>query len=786
MKRSKIILAVLILSMIALVFSGCGTTPNITQNGSISGRITVPDNFKKSSESWTYPLTDASVDTIDSEGKKHITTTDNDGYYNIFDVAPGYNYIINAEGTKKSNAIILKDVVEEVKAGENYNAGTADAESTSLALALEKVAEKTGTEIKNINIANIYQDNNFNNITLIVTDEINNGNNVMTSSLVSESLEKLNFDTIIEPSPQDKKAGISGYLVSGCENRRIVNGYVFVLNLDGDILDYTTTLDEGAGPDSGFWQFGGLPFGETVTIVGFHPKYKFYMAMGDFDLDVQFKDIGEFETECAIIDTFLSSDGSVPTGIPLGLVSLALTIFQDIATIALNNQAITLTSYLLYEIGYYDEFEIIAGNIYNVSPLPEFYELGKGYSTEVFAQNTGEKETIFRIIPSHEVVDQEKNRSKATSGISFDPEFRFITLKPGQSGSRNFKFTLDTFKSDRIIKFSLKAFPDYASDWELVGEEYKIPVSFNEEDFITLNAWTITGYDPYCIMIFDDEYIPDRSIFVYWSKISNAEGYKVYRSVNGSNSFDLVYSGDGIFHDALNIGAEEIGWFDFNTNPGNSYSYKVSYMKNGQESTPSEITTRSVWLPECSLKSPTDYNPEDPNDQPVIDPNQLLQWNSVNISYYPYQGKIFSGMTEIWVCYYNTPYPVTGQAENLWGESFNNLITSSTRFKPNNADTPLIPGADHIYAWETRAVGYDNAGEVIAMSWSGARHFFYMGPCWDTYNISKGSGTHEFRTTIKPKDCGNKGNFNVWVCIDEIPEIDNLLLDCDEKILTFC
>lgn len=268
--------------------------------------------------------------------------------------------------------------------------------------------------------------------------------------------------------------------------------------------------------------------------------------------------------------------------------------------------------------------------------------------------------------------------------------------------------------------------PESGANWVMFGD----PVRFatDEEDFITLNAWTITGYDPYCIMIFDDEYIPNRSIFVYWSKISNAEGYKVYRSVNGSNSFDLVYSGDGIFHDALNIGAEEIGWFDFNTNPGNSYSYKVSYVKNGQESTPSKIITRSVWLPECSLKSPTDYNPEDPNDQPVIDPNQLLQWNSVNISYYPYQGKIFSGMTEIWVCYYDTPYPVVGQAKNIWIESFNNLITSSVCFNPNNADTPLIPGADHIYVWETKAVGYDNAGEVIAMSWSGARHFFYMGP----------------------------------------------------------
>ena len=53
------------------------------------------------------------------------------------------------------------------------------------------------------------------------------------------------------------------------------------------------------------------------------------------------------------------------------------------------------------------------------------------------------------------------------------------------------------------------------------------------------------------------------------------------------------------------------------------------------------------------------------------------------------------------------------------------------------------------------------------------------------YYINKGYGTHEFNVTIKPKDWGSEGDFNVWVCIDEIPKIDSLLLDCDEKILTF-
>jgi len=51
--------------------------------------------------------------------------------------------------------------------------------------------------------------------------------------------------------------------------------------------------------------------------------------------------------------------------------------------------------------------------------------------------------------------------------------------------------------------------------------------------------------------------------------------------------------------------------------------------------------------------------------------------------------------------------------------------------------------------------------------------------------INKGYGTHEFNVTVKPKDWGSEGDFDVSVCIDEVPKIDNWLLDCDEEILTF-
>ena len=54
-----------------------------------------------------------------------------------------------------------------------------------------------------------------------------------------------------------------------------------------------------------------------------------------------------------------------------------------------------------------------------------------------------------------------------------------------------------------------------------------------------------------------------------------------------------------------------------------------------------------------------------------------------------------------------------------------------------------------------------------------------------SYYINKGSGIHEFNVVVTPKDWGSEGDFNVWACIDEIPQITNWLLDCDEKILTF-
>ncbi len=51
--------------------------------------------------------------------------------------------------------------------------------------------------------------------------------------------------------------------------------------------------------------------------------------------------------------------------------------------------------------------------------------------------------------------------------------------------------------------------------------------------------------------------------------------------------------------------------------------------------------------------------------------------------------------------------------------------------------------------------------------------------------VYKGSGMYEFNVTVKPKNWGSKGDFNVLVTLDEIPQVSNRFLATDVKILTF-
>ncbi len=143
---TKIILPIILISALLILLAGCFGIPDSSPGytpGSITGRIMVPEDcsdcltegpcLKGISDfipSHWVPAEEAIVTVI-----PHATLTDEDGYYTLTNVEPGVYYVITA--TYKN--LVLKDVVEPdgVKAGKTYDAGTANCESTALALVVE-------------------------------------------------------------------------------------------------------------------------------------------------------------------------------------------------------------------------------------------------------------------------------------------------------------------------------------------------------------------------------------------------------------------------------------------------------------------------------------------------------------------------------------------------------------------------------------------------------------------------------------------------------------------------
>jgi len=77
---------------------------------------------------------------------------------------------------------------------------------------------------------------------------------------------------------------------------------------------------------------------------------------------------------------------------------------------------------------------------------------------------------------------------------------------------------------------------------------------------------------------------------------------------------------------------------------------------------------------------------------------------------------------------------------------------------------------------------YDEARIMVGFNNGESANIYHMR---DEITISKGSGSHEFNVTVKPKDWGSEGDFKVLVVLDEIPWVSNSVLDADTKILTF-
>ena len=180
-------------------------------------------------------------------------------------------------------------------------------------------------------------------------------------------------------------------------------------------------------------------------------------------------------------------------------------------------------------------------------------------------------------------------------------------------------------------------------------------------------------------------------IYVEWAGYTGADGYKVYRSVNGG-SYILIAEGN------VDPGYDYYSFWDASVTVGNTYSYYVTAYGTGWETCASQSASTTP-LPSCSLISPT-------NGATISNPTPAFSWSPVGVSSYPY-GAISSGESDLYV------YDETAGSTSWW-TYFTNMTTSSATYNQDGQAAALV--SDHQYIWNSWAYGYDGSGKGIAVS----------------------------------------------------------------------
>ena len=253
MKRnSKDLLPLLLIFSLFFLVSCISPFFNPIQ-GAIKGRIMLPSSSAKDITGWV-PLPNAVVTLTDSEGKTHTVNTNSNGYYTIFNVAPGTNYILTATGEVEGNMVILKDFIPQVEAGKTYDAGTADCESTALALVAEALLAE-GLIPEDIDPEQIQSTDNFPNLVSQVCLLLEQNGDVTSNPTVNNQIEDvigeiLPSETPPPPSPSpspilSNNANLSNLLVStGTLNPAFsptITSYTVTVAYSVDTITFTPT-----------------------------------------------------------------------------------------------------------------------------------------------------------------------------------------------------------------------------------------------------------------------------------------------------------------------------------------------------------------------------------------------------------------------------------------------------------------------------------------------------------------------------------------------------------------
>jgi len=178
----KIVLTIVVTLLLLIYLAGF--LPVFSQaphNWVITGRIMAPS--PETTED--IAVTNAILTLTDIEGDIHIVTTGKDGYYFFNNLAVDANCVITAISILNGKTMVFKDVIPRpVVAYETYDAGTADARSTALALIVEELT-KQGVTYEDIDLEIIQASENFEIVEEQVFSVLEDNGNVMDDIIVA-------------------------------------------------------------------------------------------------------------------------------------------------------------------------------------------------------------------------------------------------------------------------------------------------------------------------------------------------------------------------------------------------------------------------------------------------------------------------------------------------------------------------------------------------------------------------------------------------------------------------
>ena len=198
----KIVLTTIVTLLLLIYLAGF--LPVFSQpptNWVITGRVIGP-GFENTEDiaSW-IPVTNAIVTLTDIQGEIHIVATGEDGSYFFKNLAVDANCVITAIAIVNGKTMVLKDVIPEaVAAPKTYDAGTADAESTALALIVEELT-KQGLIDEDIDLEIIQESDNFEIVGEQVLSVLEDNGNIMEEIIVAG--EEVDSEEVLEETGDD-------------------------------------------------------------------------------------------------------------------------------------------------------------------------------------------------------------------------------------------------------------------------------------------------------------------------------------------------------------------------------------------------------------------------------------------------------------------------------------------------------------------------------------------------------------------------------------------------------